>query len=175
MRIDSLLVPTEVIAHEVYAQLSTPLLWHFLQEMPRRGDAWAAALLGRLTEQCGRRLNALWKVRLTPQEAPAVARWLDRGQLTMGQLLRDPDSPDRRLEAVPLLLRHRGDNVLAPDDDASLALGDEVLLAGEPAARRQLDTTLLVDGVAEFVVTGSHRPAGWVWRRLTAGRTSGPR
>ena len=42
MEIDALLVPTEVVAHEVYAQLSTPLLWRFLREMPAKGDAWAA-------------------------------------------------------------------------------------------------------------------------------------
>ena len=44
MEIDALLVPTEVVAHEVYAQLSTPLLWRFLREMPAKGDAWAAEL-----------------------------------------------------------------------------------------------------------------------------------
>lgn len=39
MKIDSLLVPTEVVAHEVYAQLRTPMLWRFLQQMPAQGDA----------------------------------------------------------------------------------------------------------------------------------------
>ena len=34
MHVDALLVPAEVVAHEVYAQLATPLLWRFLQEMP---------------------------------------------------------------------------------------------------------------------------------------------
>ncbi len=53
--IDALLVPTEVVAHEVYAQLSTPLLWRFLQEMPARGDEWAAEVIDRLTGECGRR------------------------------------------------------------------------------------------------------------------------
>ena len=43
MELDALLVPTEVIAHEVYAQLTTPLLWRFLREMPAQGDEWAAA------------------------------------------------------------------------------------------------------------------------------------
>ena len=38
MAIDALLVPPEVVAHEVYAQLSTPLLRRFLREMPARGD-----------------------------------------------------------------------------------------------------------------------------------------
>src|SRR3954452_9307374 len=34
MDVDALLVPTEVIAHEVYARLSTPLLWRFVRELP---------------------------------------------------------------------------------------------------------------------------------------------
>jgi TrkA-N domain len=37
MRVDALLVPTEVVAHEVYAQISTPMLWRFIQQMPAQG------------------------------------------------------------------------------------------------------------------------------------------
>ena len=48
MEVDALLVPTEVVAHEVFAQLSTPLLWRFLQEVPACGDQWAADLLDRM-------------------------------------------------------------------------------------------------------------------------------
>ena len=70
--------PTEVVAHEVYAQLSTPLLWRFLQEMPRREDDWAAAVVGRMTQLCGGHLQELWKVRLTATEAPALRAWLAR-------------------------------------------------------------------------------------------------
>jgi Trk K+ transport system NAD-binding subunit len=174
MDLDSLLVPTEVIAHEVYAQLSTPLLWHFVQEIPRQDDAWAATLIGRLVRECGRRLDALWKVRLTEHEAPAVVPWLPEG-LTLGALLRDPDEPDVRLEVVPLLLRRDGRNLLAPDDDTPLAAGDELLLAGQPSARRELDTTLLVDAAAAYVITGRRRPAGWLWRRLAGSSTGGVR
>ena len=78
MDIDSLLVPTEVVAREIYAQLSTPLLWRFLQEMPARGDDWAAEVIERLSGECGRpgELPHLWKVRLTEQEAPALTGWL---------------------------------------------------------------------------------------------------
>ena len=172
MAIDSLLVPTEVIAHEVYAQLSTPLLWRFLQEMPSRGEAWAAALIERLTRECGRHLQALWKVRLTAEEAPALMRWLQSGDVSLADLLRDPDERDQRLEAVPLILQRHGDAVLAPPDDTVLCAGDELLLAGQPSARREMETTMVVDAAAEYVATGRHRPAGWVWRGLTnvAGR-----
>lgn len=75
MPIDALLVPTEVVAHEVYAQLSAPMLWRFLQEMPAQGNAWASAMLDRLTAECGRRLDDLWKILITPTEAPDNWRW----------------------------------------------------------------------------------------------------
>src|SRR5687768_16561765 len=75
MEINALLVPTEVVAHEIYAQLSTPLLWRFLRELPAKDDAWAAQLVARLTELCGTELQALWKVHLISEEAPALTDW----------------------------------------------------------------------------------------------------
>jgi voltage-gated potassium channel len=168
MTIDSLLVPTEVVAHEVYAQFSTPLLWRFLQHMPERGDAWADALIERLTRNCGKHLHALWKIRLTQGDAPALVPRLPIGQVSLGHLLRDPDDRDQRLEAVPLLLLRRDDCLLAPGEDVPLRIDDELLFAGQPAARRELETTMAVDAAAELVITGRHLPAGWIWRRLSA-------
>ena len=91
MRPDSLLVPTEVVAHEVYAQLSTPLLWRFLQEMPAKGDDWAAQ-----AAQADHR-------ELRPEPAGAVEDPADRrrrhrrcgpgwsgGAARLGDLLREP-------------------------------------------------------------------------------------
>ncbi|MCV2491520.1 NAD-binding protein [Geodermatophilus sp. YIM 151500] len=170
MPIDALLVPTEAVAHEVYAQLSTPLLWRFLRDMPERGDAWAADLVERLTGLCGTDLQALWKVTLTPREAPAVTGWLASGEARLGDVLRNPENRDEHLHAIVLLVRRGDDATLAPADDFVLAAGDEVLLAGWPAARRALATTLVVDGVAEYVTTGRRVPSGWVWRRLTRDR-----
>ena len=104
VEVDSMLVPADVVAHEVYAQLSTPLMWRFLQEVPRREDAWAAAVVGRLTQLCGEHLQAVWKVRLTATEAPALQAWLAEGGARLGDLLRNPDDRDEPLHAVPLLL-----------------------------------------------------------------------
>ena len=173
VEVDSMLVPADVVAHEVYAQLSTPLMWRFLQEVPRREDAWAAAVVGRLTQLCGEHLQAVWKVRLTATEAPALQAWLAEGGARLGDLLRNPDDRDEPLHAVPLLLARAagGDNgadvEVAPDDDVVLARDDELLLVGWPSARRLLDATLLVDATREYVVHGRHVPSSWVWRKLT--------
>lgn len=166
MEIDALLVPADTIAREVYAQLSTPLLWRFLQDMPAMGDAWAAALVDRLRGLCGTHLQALWKIRLTPREAPALVSWVASGRARLGDLLRNPEDRDEPLHAVTLLVRRGDDAALAPADGFLLAPDDELLLVGWPAARRALHTTLLVDAVREYVVTGRRVPVGWVWRKL---------
>ena len=166
MDVDALLVPTEVIAHEVYAQLSTPLLWRFLREMPAMGDDWAAHIVDRLKGLCGARLQALWKVRLTPRDAPTTATWLASGEASLGQLLRNPENREEPLHAIVLLVMRDRDVTLAPDDDFLLRPGDELLVAGWGAARRALDTILLVPGILEYLVTGYRVPSSWLWRKL---------
>ena len=56
---------------------------------------------------------------------------------------------------------------LAPPDDFTLDADDELLLVGAPAARRLLDSTLLVDAVREYVLHGRHVPSSWIWRLIT--------
>ena len=165
--VDSLLVPADVVAHEVYAQLSTPLMWLFLQEVPRRDDAWAAGVIDRLMELCGEHLQAVWKVRLTAAEAPALQAWLATGEARLGDLLRNPDDRDERLHTVPLLLAGRDRVEVAPTDDFVLQRDDELLLVGWPSARRLLDNTLLVDATRAYVVSGRYVPSSWIWRRLS--------
>ena len=166
MQIDALLVPTEVVAHEVYAQLSTPLLWRFLQEMPAKGDAWAADLIDHLTRNCGRHLEALWKIRLNRNEAPALGAWLAGGEAELGRLLRSPEDRERPLQVVPLLVRRGDDCVLTPGEDFVLAADDEILFAGRPGERRALETTVIVDSAMQYVLFDRHVPSSWIWRRL---------
>ncbi len=167
MEVDSLLVTTEVVAHEMYAQLSTPLLWRFLQEMPARGNDYAAALLTRITENCGHRLQELWKVQLRTAEAPAVQEWLSSGRARLGDLLRSPDDREISLAVVPLLLV-RGDRAeLTPDNEFRLEVNDEILCAGRSAERRLLETTLADDSTGEYVLNGRHIASSWIWRRLS--------
>jgi Trk K+ transport system NAD-binding subunit len=166
MDIDALLVPTEVVAHEIYAQLSTPLLWRFLREMPAKGDDWAADLVARLTDVCGTHLQALWKERLTAQDAPALCDWLASGTARLGDLLRNPEDREESLHAVPLLVMRGTEATLAPTADFVLAPGDELLFAGWPAARRALETILQLDSAREYVVTGRRVPTSWIWRKL---------
>ena len=165
--VDSLMVPNEVIAHEVYAQISTPLLWRFIQEMPGRGDECAADLVERLLGNCGTRLPALWRISLQPGQASALMRWLAQGDVTLGDLLRSPEDRDEQLEVVPLMLLRGDEAVLAPEPSTVLAPGDQLLFAGHIVERRELNATLQDDSVAAYVVLNQRLPSSWVWRALS--------
>ncbi len=167
VEVEWLLVPTEVMAREIYAQLSTPLLWRFLRDMPTRGDDWAAHLVDRLRQHCGTHLGSVWKVTLTAREAPALTSWLRAGDARLGDLLRSPHDRSRPLAAVPLLLLQYTRSVLAPGDAARLAPGDQILVAGHPSARRYLLDTMTNDAVSEYVLRGRSVPSGWLLQRVT--------
>ena len=167
MQVDALLIPAEVVAHEVYAQLSTPLLWRFIQEMPAKGDDWAAGVVSQLQRHCGSALQSLWRLDLTDSEAPALTPWLASGEAKVGDLTRSPDDRSEHLTALCLLVVRDDDAVLVPDKDFVLRQGDELLFAGDAAARRSLSTTTLLDATAEYVLFDRHIPSSWVWRRLT--------
>jgi Trk K+ transport system NAD-binding subunit len=162
-----LLVPPEVVAREIYAQLSTPLLWRFLQDMPARGDEWAAHVVDRLRDHCGMHLGTVWKITLTGRDAPALQSWLSSGDARLGDLLKAPHDRSRPLAAVPLLLLRDTESILGPEDDATLALDDQILFAGRPSARRYLLDTMTNHAVSEYVLHGRSVPSGWLWQRMT--------
>ncbi len=170
MHADALLVPSEVVAHEVYAHISSPLLARFIRGISKQPDEWAAELVERLVQVCGQTLPALWKFALEPGQAPALAGPLERGEVTLGGLLRHPEDRERRLNAVPLLLLRSGVVVLTPDDGVELASGDELLFAGPGYERRELETTLIDDSVAAYVLFDKRIPSSLIWRKLAERR-----
>ncbi|MFT4102927.1 MAG: NAD-binding protein [Burkholderiaceae bacterium] len=166
MRLDARLVPIEVVAHEVYAQVSTPLLWRVIQEIPARDDQWGAEVISQLRQHCGDELPALWKVKLNNEQAPALRGWLDDGRVVLADLLRSPEDRNRQLRVVPLILLRGAEASLTPDGQTVLARDDELLFAGAGAQRRELESTMVVDSVAAYVLFDRHIPASWIWRKL---------
>lgn len=164
LRIDSTLIPTRLVATEVLARISDPMLWAFVQEAQQRDDAWAGPLLDRIVEVTGGRRPDVWTVTLDVHGAPALADRLEN--VRVGDLLKDPQDRQRRLDAVPLLVRREGISMPAPDDDLFLQSGDRLLLAGLGYDRRNLDTTLCVPAAAEYVLSGQRVGASWIWRTL---------
>ena len=112
-------------------------------------------------------LPALWKIKLDQEQAPALGGWLAEGRVALGDLLRSPEDRERRLRVVPLLLLRDGEAVLTPDGETVLARDDELLFAGHGSERRELESTLVVDSTAAYVLFDQHIPSSWVWRKLS--------
>ncbi len=164
--IDSVLVPTNLIAHEVTARIGSPLLWRFVQQARLESDAWSTAVLHRLSGSCGQYRPDLWRVGMDSEGAPAARAWLADGDAALGDLLLDPTDRDRPLDAVVLLVVRGAEAVVTPPDDFRLHPGDQLLLAGTAAARRGLDTTLGVPAALQYVVSGRRVANSWIWRTL---------
>ena len=168
VEVDALLVPAEVVAHEVYAQLATPLLWRFIREMPACGNDWADSLIGKLTHLCGKRLQSIWRVQLNTS-APGAARH-GRPDAPAGGPAAQPRRPRGAAVGGRVAGRARGRVPPRAARRLPLAADDELLLVGAPSARRLLDSTLLVDAIREYVLRGRHVPTSWVWRAITGRR-----
>ncbi|MGD9956421.1 MAG: NAD-binding protein [Candidatus Nanopelagicales bacterium] len=167
MRVDLLLVPTTVVAQEALAHIGAPMLWQFLESTAHLGQEWSSALLARLLERCGHGSPELWEVPITAADAPAVERRMAHQHVQLRDLLRDPLDRDHPLDVVCLMVDSYLGTTIAPPDDHLLHAGDRLLLAGRPAARRSMESTLLVDASAAYCLSDEPAASSWIWRRLT--------
>jgi hypothetical protein len=66
-----------------------------------------------------------------------------------------------------LLLLRDDTAILTPDGDTVLERDDQLLFAGEGSERRELESTMMVDSTASYVLFDRHIPSSWVWRKLS--------
>lgn len=170
---DFAMVPSDIVATECVALLTTPLLNQFVVQIPAFDEAWCADLAARLEQAGHQRVPRYWDVALDAAHAPAVVDALGQGRVvTLGDLTRDPSDRSSSLDLVMLMWHHGEDRVVLPGPDVVLAPGDRLLVAGRSAAQRRLRTTLQNANALEYLLTGSEH-SGWLWRSLS--RSARPR
>jgi Trk K+ transport system NAD-binding subunit len=167
---DLVLVPPDVVAHEVLSRLGSPELVRFLREIPRRSDSWAAGVVARLDRRCRPTALVTWHLSLTPDAAAALGPWLATGEARLGDLLRSPAGRDEQIAAVALMVVRGGLDVLTPGDDFVLAPGDVLFFAGHAGAQQDLETVLVDESTREYVLHDREIPSSWVWRKLSPAR-----
>lgn len=163
-------VPSEIIAHECLAVLTTPLLVPFLNDMKRRDEGWCRTLLERLTEAYGWTVPAVWSERINLLRAPALYRRLMNDEsVTLQDILRSPHDRIAAIECEILLLkRDDGDDLLLPTTETALRAGDELLLVGSSAARRDLLLSLSNEYALHYILTGEEQARSWLGQKLFA-------
>jgi len=166
---DVTMVSSEIIAKQCLALLQTPLLGRFLEAVKRKDDAWADLAIDRLQTLIGVDAPDIWRFTMNAADAPAChdALCLPDYPITLEDLCRDPADRERHLECVPLLVQRASTSLILPEEALPLQRDDEILFAGQPAARRAQRLLLLNLKVRDYVVRGIDLPGGWVWQRLT--------
>ncbi|HRY15594.1 MAG: NAD-binding protein [Candidatus Competibacteraceae bacterium] len=166
---DFTVVPSQIIARECLAILTTPLLAPFLWQIKQRGESWASTLLDQLTSRFGWETPTVWSVRIDAAQAPALMERLKLSRIPMllGDLLRNPHDRAQELDCRALyLVREDDTTVMLPHRHTSLQAGDQLLLVGRREARGDLELTLNNENTLEYVLRGREIPGGWVWEQL---------
>lgn len=169
--LDLVMQRSEIIARDILALLTTPLLERFLTLIRDKDNDWANEKVSRLTAVVGETVPETWLVSLDKRHSPAVFGMLEAGEvLTLNTLLRDSRNRDEQIDAVALMLKRRGGDVLLfPDDRLELQVEDQLLMAGSPHCANRLGWVLQNSNALRYVHCGEEQAMGWLWRVLNRG------
>lgn len=173
--LDLVMQPAEMMAQKVVALMMAPMLVRFLAYARQQDNEWANILISRIIDVTGEDEHPVtWRIKITPEGAPAVYEMLREGrEVMLDDLEHDPRYREKRLHVVPLMIERPGEgSIMLPDMDLSLRLGDRILFAGLPEARGSMALLVHNYNALEYVVTGIERPSGLVWRWLDGLRHS---
>jgi voltage-gated potassium channel len=163
--------PSSIIADRVRVLLGTPMLSQFEYYARYQDDGWACALVSRIAAVVDDRVPEVWEVCIDDEHAHALCAGARRGvAVTLGDLLRDPRDRDAKLPAIALILARKRESEMLPRDGTSVRLGDRFLFCGRASAPSRMSWTLQNAHALDYVLTGSSRPEGIVWRWLARRR-----
>jgi len=165
------MVPSNIVAKEFLARITTPLLVRFLNRLPTYSEKACGILADRLTTVNEQRVPVIWASKLTEKESEGATTFFDDGHaLTLKQLLVGEREYDEPLNVVVLLVA-RGRRVIElPADDLELLPDDELLFAGSDRSMRMVVTRLQNVNILDFITSGRTGGGGYLWRWLSSRR-----
>ncbi|MBY4677969.1 potassium channel family protein [Marinobacterium arenosum] len=155
-RADFIMEPGRIIANRILAQIKTPLLPAFIEQLvDRYDDVWAHTLLNRMSSVVGDQELASWAYVVSHDGTPALCEALaEARKVTLALMLKNPRDRTRNLRAFPLLLRRGDEMKVLPGELHRLEEGDEILFCGLEEASRQMDWTVNNYNVLTYLLTG---------------------
>lgn len=164
--LDLVMQRSEIIARDILALLTTPLLDQFLRLILDETNEWANEKVSRLSGVTGELVPDVWSFHLDEEDASAVMRILTAGgRVELGDLLRDPRDREQNLDCLPLLLRRRNkEALLFPADETVLEAGDEILFSGKAWVMERMKWSLQNHNALRYVQTGEERASGYIWQ-----------
>lgn len=165
--IDLIMQRGDVIAHKIFALIRTPLLGDFLRIASRFKAEKANILVSRVIGVVDEESPKVWEFVINEEQAPALADLVDKQQVIVADLFKDPRDRSHNLMAMPLFLKRGNGNVMLPEDNRLLHKGDRLLMCGSAVSRSLMQWTTRNSKVLEYVLTGEENPQGFVWNWIT--------
>ena len=166
---DLIMQPSLVTARRILLRLISPLIQDLLEYLEQQPELLSDVVLPLLHEAVTDPSPALWTIRISDQDSPAImAHIRNQGSLTLTCLIRDIRDRSRSLDAVPLLLKRGDEQVVMPDHFEALMDGDEILICSTHAAKRSARANISNPYTLTYLATGREQPRGWLLKRLRA-------
>ena len=157
-----------VIAHKIFALITTPLLNRFLNLAIQQSNNWANKIASRIGGVIEDEAPQMWGMNITEEATPGVAQLLTAGEtIRLAGLCHNPRLREERLPCVPLLLSRGMENILVPDDDFCLRLGDRILFCGQESASHEMQWIGDNPDVLRYIRTGEEHPSTILGRLLS--------
>lgn len=164
---DMVMHPSAIIADKIRVLLATPMLYEFMSLAMHEDDSWSCELASRVSGLVFDEVPEVREWELGEAQAGALCEYLEGGgQMLIGDLLRDPWSRERRLEAIILLVVRRNDRLLLPDNDTPIKPNDRLLICGAQSAFTRMQWSVSHRQTIVYLVSGEDEPQGWLWRKL---------
>lgn len=166
-RCDFIMQPGQIIATRILAQLKTPSLSVFIDQLMQQDEVWAHTLLNRMNATVGEGALESRSVCIGEKEAPAVQEKLREGtEINLIALMKNPHYRKETLHCFPLMLR-RGEEVkLLPGELTELQEGDDILFCGRKGALDRMAWTAFNYNTLHYVLTGNDATQGRLQRWL---------
>ncbi|HFE37904.1 MAG TPA: potassium channel protein [Gammaproteobacteria bacterium] len=144
-----------IIAHKIFAFVTTPLIAKFLDLAKEKNNTWASELVARIYKIVSNHSPNRWTIEIKSIEAPAISMAIANNQrIPLHVFLRDPRNRKEHLACLPLMLNRGRDNILLPDGSEILHKGDKLLFCGQASAKKHMEWVARNYNVLNYVLTG---------------------
>ncbi len=159
---------SDLISSQLLAQIITPLTANFLEKIRAESDQWAEKLVNRLKKCITVTNPSTWVISLNYQRTIAFVSRFNQGEnITLSQLMRDPNNWENKLPCVALLLQRDGKEILLPDGQTRICPHDRILFAGDIKAKWKINHIVTSAEALHYTITGDHPPASYFMKWLT--------
>ncbi|MFK5986411.1 MAG: NAD-binding protein [Pseudomonadota bacterium] len=175
--LDLVMQPASILAREILAIIRTPLLSEFLSLVRKQKNSWVNLVISRISALYDKELPSTWTIKISELHSTSIKAIVHKGQLNIGDLMRNPRDREKQLCCMPLLIKYKSKKHklnLLPESDYKLLLGDEILFCGDINSQYLMQWTVNNINTLQYVIYGEEYNQGYVWNRLFGAKKTQP-